>query len=44
LNAGYQTAFLVGAVFAFAACVIGAWFFRAGAAAPAVAAPAREGV
>jgi len=28
LNAGYQIAFLVGAVFAFAACVIGAKFFR----------------
>jgi len=29
LNAGYQIAFLVGAVFAFVACVIGAKFFRA---------------
>ncbi|HEX6018379.1 MAG TPA: MFS transporter, partial [Burkholderiaceae bacterium] len=40
LNAGYQAAFLVGALFALAACVIGAWFFRARAgAAAAVAAP-----
>lgn len=40
LNAGYRAAFLVGALFALAACAIGAWFFRAraGAAAP-VAAP-----
>ena len=29
LNAGYQVAFLVGAVFAFVACAIGAKFFRA---------------
>jgi MFS family permease len=33
LNGGYQTAFLIGAIFALAACVIGAWFFRTRAAA-----------
>jgi EmrB/QacA subfamily drug resistance transporter len=32
LNAGYQVAFLVGAVFAFVACAVGAKFFRAHAA------------
>ena len=42
LNAGYQAAFLVGAVFAFVACAIGAKFFRAhvpGGAPSNVAAP-----
>lgn len=40
LNAGYRAAFLVGALFALAACAIGAWFFRArDGAAAAVAAP-----
>ena len=32
LNGGYQAAFLVGAIFALAACVIGAWFCRTQAA------------
>ena len=32
LNGGYQTAFFVGAIFALAACAIGAWFFRTQAA------------
>jgi hypothetical protein len=32
LNSGYQAAFFVGAIFALAACVIGAWFFRTQAA------------
>ena len=40
LNAGYQIAFLVGAVFAFAACAIGARFLRTSAAPQAVPAPA----
>jgi MFS family permease len=42
LNAGYQVAFLVGALFAFAACAIGARFLRAhapGAAPSGVVAP-----
>jgi EmrB/QacA subfamily drug resistance transporter len=45
LNAGYQVAFLVGAVFAFVACAIGARFFRAhaGGAAPSTRAAAPEG-
>lgn len=45
LNAGYQIAFLVGAVFAFVACVIGARFFRAhaGGAAPSTPVAAPEG-
>jgi len=34
LNAGYQAAFWVGALFALAACAIGACFLRASAAAP----------
>jgi EmrB/QacA subfamily drug resistance transporter len=32
LSGGYQAAFFVGAIFALAACVIGAWFFRTQAA------------
>jgi EmrB/QacA subfamily drug resistance transporter len=45
LNAGYQVAFLVGAVFAFVACAIGARFFRAhaGGAAPSTRVAAPEG-
>ena len=35
LNGGYQAAFFVGAIFALAACAIGAWFFRTRAAAAA---------
>jgi len=39
LNGGYQIAFLVGAIFAAAACAIGARLFRAGAPGQAAAAP-----
>ena len=43
LNGGYQAAFLVGALFALAACVIGAWGFRPHAASPSAASQAADG-